>query len=114
MMNSLLIQRSMAVSYTHLDVYKRQLQEQLSAYENAGGRAQKFLKLTERHAAFTELTPCLLYTSEAPKNIENGITFIVGKPGVGKSHFVNELKDAYPDAIVYRFWIGSQLSLIHI
>ena len=29
------------------------LQEQLSAYENAGGRAQKFLKLTERHAAFT-------------------------------------------------------------
>ena len=35
------------------------LQEQLSAYENAGGRAQKFLKLTERHAAFT----CLLYTS---------------------------------------------------
>ena len=45
---------------------------------------------------------------EAPKNIENGITFIVGKPGVGKSHFVNELKDAYPDAIVYRFWIGSQ------
>ena len=31
------------------------LQEQLSAYENAGGRAQKFLKLTERHAAFTDL-----------------------------------------------------------
>ncbi len=30
------------------------LQEQLSAYENAGGRAQKFLKLTERHAAFTD------------------------------------------------------------
>ena len=25
------------------------LQEQLSAYENAGGRAQKFLKLTERY-----------------------------------------------------------------
>jgi len=36
------------------------LQEQLSAYENAGGRAQKFLKLTERHAAFTELTPAIL------------------------------------------------------
>ena len=31
-----------------------------SAYENAGGRAQKFLKLTERHAAFTELTPAIL------------------------------------------------------
>ena len=36
------------------------LQEQLSAYENAGGRAQKFLKLTERHAAFTDLTPTIL------------------------------------------------------
>ena len=36
------------------------LQEQLSAYENAGGRAQKFLKLTERHAAFTELTHAIL------------------------------------------------------
>ena len=36
------------------------LQEQLSAFENAGGRAQKFLKLTERHAAFTELTPAIL------------------------------------------------------
>ena len=36
------------------------LQEQLSAYENAGGRAQKFLKLTERHADFTDLTPAIL------------------------------------------------------
>ena len=36
------------------------LQEQLSAYENAGGRAQKFLKLTERHAAFTDLPPAIL------------------------------------------------------
>ena len=36
------------------------LQEQLSAYENAGGRTQKFLKLTERHAAFTDLTPAIL------------------------------------------------------
>ena len=26
----------------------------------AGGRAQKFLKLTERHAAFTDLTPAIL------------------------------------------------------
>ena len=53
------------------DVYKRkeyyalkaelaELQEKLSAFENAGGRAQKFLKLTERHAAFTDLTPAIL------------------------------------------------------
>ena len=36
------------------------LQEQLSAFENAGGRAQKFLKLTERYADFSELTPAIL------------------------------------------------------
>ncbi|MDR1630478.1 MAG: hypothetical protein LBS36_09760, partial [Oscillospiraceae bacterium] len=31
-----------------------------------------------------------------------------GKPGVGKSHLVNEILEKYPDAIVYRFWTGSQ------
>lgn len=36
------------------------LKEQLSAFENAEGRAQKFVKLTERYAAFTELTPAIL------------------------------------------------------
>ena len=46
--------------YYSLKVELEQLREQLSAYENAGGRAQKFLKLTERHAAFTELTPAIL------------------------------------------------------
>ena len=52
------------------------LQEQLSAFENAGGRAQKFLKLTERHAAFTDLTGIALGFGE--KNIgevcrQNGV-----------------------------------------
>ena len=36
------------------------IRDRLSAYENAGGRAQKFLKLTERDAAFTDLTPAIL------------------------------------------------------
>jgi len=36
------------------------LQEQLSAFENAGERAQKFLKLTERYADFSVLTPAIL------------------------------------------------------
>ena len=40
------------------------LQEQLSAYENAGGRAQKFLKLTERHAAFTDLIHNLIFLND--------------------------------------------------
>lgn len=43
-----------------------------------------------------------------PDNFEHSITFIEGKPGVGKSHFVNEIYEKYPDAVVYRFWIGSQ------
>ena len=36
------------------------LQEQLSAYENAGGRAQKFLKLTERHAENNDIPDSVL------------------------------------------------------
>ena len=43
-----------------------------------------------------------------PDDFPYDITFIEGKPGVGKSHFVNEICDKYPEAIVYRFWIGSQ------
>ncbi|MBF4501966.1 hypothetical protein IRY55_11375 [Savagea sp. SN6] len=40
--------------------------------------------------------------------IEKGILWIIGKPGVGKSHYVDELIQKYKDAIVYRFWTGSQ------
>lgn len=43
-----------------------------------------------------------------PDSFERTITFIEGKPGVGKSHFVNEICEKNPDAIVYRFWTGSQ------
>lgn len=43
-----------------------------------------------------------------PNDFPHDITYIEGKPGVGKSHFVNEICDKYPEAIVYRFWIGSQ------
>jgi len=43
-----------------------------------------------------------------PDSFEHTITFIEGKPGVGKSHFVNEIYEKNPDAIVYRFWTGSQ------
>ena len=37
-----------------------ELKEQLSAFEDAGGWAHKFLKLIERYAAFTDLTPAIL------------------------------------------------------
>lgn len=43
-----------------------------------------------------------------PEEFSHEITLIEGKPGVGKSHFVNELCECYPNAIVYRFWVGSQ------
>lgn len=45
---------------------------------------------------------------KVPKEFSHEIILIEGKPGVGKSHFVNELYECYSDAIVYRFWIGSQ------
>lgn len=41
-------------------------------------------------------------------SFDHTVTFIEGKPGVGKSHFVNEICEKNPDAIVYRFWTGSQ------
>ncbi|MDO5638171.1 MAG: hypothetical protein Q4G18_13130, partial [Myroides sp.] len=40
-------------------------------------------------------------------NFDN-LLFIEGKPGIGKSHFVNTLTKEYSNPIVYRFWIGNQ------
>ncbi|WGE39169.1 hypothetical protein [Bacillus stercoris] len=45
---------------------------------------------------------------EPLESVEKGILWIYGKPGVGKSHYVEELIQKYNDAIVYRFWTGSQ------
>ncbi len=45
---------------TTLKAELEQLREQLSAFENAGGRAQKFVKLIDRYADFTDLTPTIL------------------------------------------------------
>ena len=42
--------------YYSLKAELEQLREQLSAFENAGGRAQKFVKLIDRYADFTGLT----------------------------------------------------------
>lgn len=38
------------------------------------------------------------------------LLLIEGKPGVGKSHFVNSLVEIYPLNILYRFWVGNQES----
>lgn len=36
------------------------------------------------------------------------ILLLEGKPGVGKSHFVNTLSKEYKTDLIYRFWIGNQ------
>jgi hypothetical protein len=42
-------------------------------------------------------------------NLElNNIVVIEGKPGVGKSHLVNCLKNEFDNNIVYRFWTSNQ------
>lgn len=41
-------------------------------------------------------------------DINPGILLITGKPGVGKSHFVNEITDKIHYDILYRFWTSSQ------
>ena len=46
--------------YYSLKAELEQLREQLSAFENAGGRVQKFVKLIDRYADFTDLTPTIL------------------------------------------------------
>lgn len=56
----------------------------------------------------TDLENRTVLLRKVPNHFEHAITFIEGKPGVGKSHFVNEICEKHPDAIVYRFWTGSQ------
>ena len=46
--------------YHTLKTELAEIREQLSAFENADGRAQKFMKMVERYAAFTNLTPAIL------------------------------------------------------
>lgn len=56
----------------------------------------------------TELEEKTILLRNAPEDINVGVLCIVGKPGVGKSHYVQEIINKYPDSIIYRFWVGSQ------
>ncbi len=49
-----------SAEYYTLKTELAEIKEQLSEFENADGRAQRFMKLTERYAVFTELTPAIL------------------------------------------------------
>ncbi len=52
--------RKYSEEYYTLKAELAEIKEQLSASLNAGGRAQRFVKLTERYADFAELTPAIL------------------------------------------------------
>ena len=54
------ISQKYSEEYYTLKTELAEIKEQLSAFENAGGRAQRFVKLTERYADFAELTPAIL------------------------------------------------------
>lgn len=56
----------------------------------------------------TDLEHKTIILRKIPSRFDRTITYIEGKPGVGKSHFVDEVCEEYNDAIIYRFWIGSQ------
>ena len=58
--NLIRLPRQYSEEYYTLKAELAELKEQLSAFEDAGGRAHKFLKLIERYAAFTDLTPAIL------------------------------------------------------
>lgn len=56
----------------------------------------------------TDLNQKTVVIHDVPEDFPVGITHIEGKPGVGKSHYVNEIISAYPESIIYRFWIAAQ------
>ena len=93
-----------------------------SAYENAGGRAQKFLKLTERHAAFTDLTPAILneFISriEVHERDQKRARYVTNAdPGSGLLFFQNVIlpfKDEFPkDTELYKLLTTKPSEVAH-
>ncbi len=60
----------------------------------------------------SDLSNKTILIREPLNSVEKGVLWIYGKPGVGKSHYVEELIKKYDDAILYRFWTGSQDELL--
>ena len=84
--------------YYTLKAELEQLREQLSAFENAGGRAQKFVKLIDRYVDFTDLTPTILneFISriEVHERDKKGARYAIQHIGIYFNHigrFENEL-----------------------
>jgi len=55
----------------------------------------------------TNLSNKTILLRQVPEHFRCGINYIIGKPGVGKSHYVEELTKVHNDAIVYRFWVSA-------
>ncbi|NFN85856.1 hypothetical protein FDF31_04800 [Clostridium sporogenes] len=80
--------------------------------------ANKRILDSEFYLQKDELPPYKLFDQKLKEDTKNirenfkwnsqGILFIIGKPGVGKSHFVNEFTRDMNNFIIYRFWISSQ------
>lgn len=56
----------------------------------------------------TKLEQETLVVRKFTEQVGNGILQIEGTPGIGKSHLVDIITRDFLDAVVYRFWIGSQ------
>jgi hypothetical protein len=56
----------------------------------------------------TDLEEKTILIRDTIDEIQVGVNLIIGKPGVGKSHYVREIKESIDELIIYRFWIGSQ------
>lgn len=73
---------------------------------------QRILKISREHLPSislysTELLEATVDVARESLSVKN-ILLIEGKPGVGKSHFVQTIADQYPNNILYRFWTSSQ------
>lgn len=87
----------------------RELQIILKAYEFTCSAKLLITEsdLPEIITLSTDLTNKTILLRQIPEQIKNGINYIVGKPGVGKSHYVEELTKVYSNALVYRFWVSA-------
>lgn len=87
----------------------RELQIILKAYEMTCSATFKITKndLPALITLSTDLADNTVLVRQVPKQFNRGINYIIGKPGVGKSHYVEELTKIYSDAIVYRFWVSA-------
>lgn len=88
---------------------ERELQIILKAYELTC--SAKFVitmdDLPELITLSTNLSNKTILLRQVPEHFRCGINYIIGKPGVGKSHYVEELTKVHNDAIVYRFWVSA-------